>query len=571
MSVVEPSDVRSPSSHSVDYLFGTNPQEEGEVITSGVRENPVTIDSEGPDLVDYETSEEYPNFFQDDSGMQTSPDGNQNDGDAGRTDGSLTNRGSSPPRNTEESLTVRPSQTSQTVPEPSAEPSLRDQVASLTTSQQQLIQQLAFITQGLGRAPILGEKIGKRSGSGRGKKRLSPESESSEERSASSSSEEEDESDLEERGAKGTGPASRIPDKDREELGLEIRGTKGAEPVSNPLTEERSEGSLPEKRQSKRPRQAIVLDRAPTPPSVKKGKPFKVPAEKGRKGGKGKGKVQDGNKEKQSTGTGTAKDTAGPSRGTTNSSGAGTSKDTAGPSRGSTRDSAKDGQETEVTDLTQTEDSPSEKCDTPQGKISIVFDPSCEVAHGEKYPGEHFISPEDQRATLQTLDTVERLYQTPIPSDGFQKFPQVAAALNDYRVSLHATIRYNNHSASQKTAVEYLAKVRVNASRGELVNITKHSPLPWECTCAIEACSAWLSQINVQLGLLTLALDHKAAGKYSLAAENHKQVLERLHKRLLLIIKRYCSGNGKRQFVNFGELKAVVNALTVGEQLLHDL
>ena len=63
MSVVEPSDARSPLSHSVDYLFGTNPQEEGEVITSGVRENPVTIDSEGPDLVDYETSEEYPNFF----------------------------------------------------------------------------------------------------------------------------------------------------------------------------------------------------------------------------------------------------------------------------------------------------------------------------------------------------------------------------------------------------------------------------------------------------------------------------------------------------------------------------
>ena len=69
MSVVEPLDARSPSSHTVDYLFGTNPQEEGEVITSGVQENPVTIDAEGPNRVDYETSEDFPNFREDDLGM----------------------------------------------------------------------------------------------------------------------------------------------------------------------------------------------------------------------------------------------------------------------------------------------------------------------------------------------------------------------------------------------------------------------------------------------------------------------------------------------------------------------
>ena len=33
----------------------------------------------------------------------------------------------------------------------------------------------------------------------------------------------------------------------------------------------------------------------------------------------------------------------------------------------------------------------------------------------------------------------------------------------------------------------------------------------------------------------------------------------------------YTSGNGKRTFVNFGELNVVVNALTVGEELLRDL
>ena len=75
----------------------------------------------------------------------------------------------------------------------------------------------------------------------------------------------------------------------------------------------------------------------------------------------------------------------------------------------------------------------------------------------------------------QVLQSVEKLYQSPVPFDGFQNFPQVAAALNDYRVALHTTVRYNNHSASYKTTVEYLAKVLVNASRGELVNITKHS------------------------------------------------------------------------------------------------
>ena len=94
-----------------------------------------------------------------------------------------------------------------------------------------------------------------------------------------------------------------------------------------------------------------------------------------------------------------------------------------------------------MTNLTQTEESPSEKCDPPQGRPLIVFNPSCEVSLGEKFREEHFIPEADQRVVSQVLETVERLYQAPVPSNGFQKFPQVAAALNDYRVSLHATMR----------------------------------------------------------------------------------------------------------------------------------
>ena len=46
MSEVEASNTPSPSSDSVQYLYGTNPTEDGEVITSGVRENPIIIEDD---------------------------------------------------------------------------------------------------------------------------------------------------------------------------------------------------------------------------------------------------------------------------------------------------------------------------------------------------------------------------------------------------------------------------------------------------------------------------------------------------------------------------------------------
>ena len=82
-----------------------------------------------------------------------------------------------------------------------------------------------------------------------------------------------------------------------------------------------------------------------------------------------------------------------------------------------------------------------------------------EVAPGEKFPGEHFIPEPVPRIVEQVLDAVEKLYQEPPPSNGFQKFPQVAAALSDYMVFLRGTISYNNHTSSNRSAVEYLAKV----------------------------------------------------------------------------------------------------------------
>ena len=166
MSVVDPSDAHLPSSHSVDYLYGTNPQEEGEVISYGVRENPVTIDSDGLDLVDYGTSEKYPNFWEDDRSMQNNPNGNRTEGDGGRMDGTLTGRSSSPPNNAVGSPIIGPSQTNQTATNSETEQSLRDQVAFLTTGQQQLLQQPALITKGLhNRTPSLGDRVDAGSGS----------------------------------------------------------------------------------------------------------------------------------------------------------------------------------------------------------------------------------------------------------------------------------------------------------------------------------------------------------------------------------------------------------------------
>ena len=224
---------------------------------------------------------------------------------------------------------------------------------------------------------------------------------------------------------------------------------RGYEPPSKGFSQEENEESPSEKRQDKRPRSSIVIPRASTPPPERKGNSFKAPAEKGGKGGKGKGKGKDAGQE-----------------GEKRNPGGGTSKDTAGTSKGTPKDLGRSSGDTEVTDLTETEDSPSEKGDPPQGRPVIVFYPSSEVAPGEKYPGEHFIPEEDPKVVSQVLETIEKLYQAPVPSDGFHKFPQVAAALNDYRVALHTTVRHNNHSASNKTAVEHLAKVRVNSSRG---------------------------------------------------------------------------------------------------------
>ena len=132
MSLVEASDAPSPSSDSVQYLYGTDPAQDGEVVTSGVRENPLTIDPEEPGFVDYEASEEYPNFLEDESGMPKSPEGNRGEGsNGGRIDGTLTGRGPSPPKNEVDSPTAGPNQTSQIAPNPGTEQSLRNNVAIL--------------------------------------------------------------------------------------------------------------------------------------------------------------------------------------------------------------------------------------------------------------------------------------------------------------------------------------------------------------------------------------------------------------------------------------------------------
>ena len=46
MSVVEASEAEEISDPSVQYLSSTNPAEEGEVITSGTAENPLTVEEE---------------------------------------------------------------------------------------------------------------------------------------------------------------------------------------------------------------------------------------------------------------------------------------------------------------------------------------------------------------------------------------------------------------------------------------------------------------------------------------------------------------------------------------------
>ena len=109
-----------------------------------------------------------------------------------------------------------------------------------------------------------------------------------------------------------------------------------------------------------------MIPREPTLPPEKKDNSFRVPAAKGGKGGKAKPKGKDAEKEVEKR-----------------NPGAGTSKDTVGNSRGTPRDPESSSKDTEVTDLTESED-PSEKGDLHQGRPQIFFNPSLEVAPGEK-------------------------------------------------------------------------------------------------------------------------------------------------------------------------------------------
>ena len=55
---------------SVPYLFGTNGVEDGEVITSGVRKNTVTIgDTEEPEPLEYGSYDEFEDIWGTDLGL----------------------------------------------------------------------------------------------------------------------------------------------------------------------------------------------------------------------------------------------------------------------------------------------------------------------------------------------------------------------------------------------------------------------------------------------------------------------------------------------------------------------
>ena len=77
MSSLEASEASSPSNDSVPYLFKTNLVEDGEVITLGVRENPVTIgDTEEPELIDHGSCKAYEDILVTNTGTQDNPDEN---------------------------------------------------------------------------------------------------------------------------------------------------------------------------------------------------------------------------------------------------------------------------------------------------------------------------------------------------------------------------------------------------------------------------------------------------------------------------------------------------------------
>jgi len=150
---------------------------------------------------------------------------------------------------------------------------------------------------------------------------------------------------------------------------------------------------------------------------------------------------------------------------------------------------------------------------------------------------------------------------------------EVALGLSQFRNTVNTgPARVSFHTTSEQNRFDYQTRILNYSLLALPPGLLDDSPYNWNQTVVLELCSSWLSQANLQVGILNRVLKQQGGGKYEPHVREHLIILERLVSRLRetlqeAAVPKSVSG-GNRPFLGEGDISEVSNALWCGEELL---
>ena len=128
----------------------------------------------------------------------------------------------------------------------------------------------------------------------------------------------------------------------------------------------------------------------------------------------------------------------------------------------------------------------------------------------------------------------------------------------------------NFHTTAYKSTEEYYSRIGHYSQPGLPTAVLDKSPYSWAETALVEINASWLSQANLQIGVLRRIVDHKIAAGFEQIIRALIPILEKLIHRCWATIHQVQAATIQRpiRFPPQPELSVSTEALWLGEGLI---
>ena len=149
---------------------------------------------------------------------------------------------------------------------------------------------------------------------------------------------------------------------------------------------------------------------------------------------------------------------------------------------------------------------------------------------------------------------------------------QTSRALFQYRETLHRIGKTTLHTTSfnLSSQVDYISHIEKYGKAEIFSELTEETDLPWGTWAGLELCAAWAGQLTITTAVVKLILKEKDLKtlKYTESLNLVLNFLERAEPPVKALTAKYNSPNPPKRFFSFAEIDPIVTVLFCAELLL---